>query len=262
VICVSTLRLGAESFLFPLSFFLLRRSFPTVLASLLSRCSVALVTCLSVGEKNVRFLACAPTPKSIPINLFLGQQKLTRTYNNMLRIARSDSSTTKFYRAERLIELLLNGNFFVLVQALKSGHFFLRLRACHITRLRHLECLSYLQMFGEVSPTSLVTLRVFVIFLNPSLYKFCYHMFGFGVFPQQMGGKAHVLYEWFDRFQGADDVWENACQGIHPEGVRGESRCCECRVCGRGGLADDVRAATRAVMDDGYVDLWEESFTW
>lgn len=33
-------------------------------------------------------------------------------------------------------------------------------------------------------------------------------------------------------------------------------------VCGPGGLADDVRAATRDVMDVGYVDFWEESFTW
>jgi Ferric reductase NAD binding domain/Ferric reductase like transmembrane component/FAD-binding domain len=33
-------------------------------------------------------------------------------------------------------------------------------------------------------------------------------------------------------------------------------------VCGPGGLADDVRAATRAVMDIGNVDFWEESFTW
>jgi predicted ferric reductase len=33
-------------------------------------------------------------------------------------------------------------------------------------------------------------------------------------------------------------------------------------VCGPGELADDVRAATRGVMDVGYVDFWEESFTW
>lgn len=33
-------------------------------------------------------------------------------------------------------------------------------------------------------------------------------------------------------------------------------------VCGPGGLADDVRATTRAVMDLGNVDFWEESFTW
>lgn len=33
-------------------------------------------------------------------------------------------------------------------------------------------------------------------------------------------------------------------------------------VCGPGGLADDVRAAARGVMDYGNVDFWEESFTW
>ncbi|KAF4635540.1 hypothetical protein G7Y89_g2555 [Cudoniella acicularis] len=33
-------------------------------------------------------------------------------------------------------------------------------------------------------------------------------------------------------------------------------------VCGPGGLADDVRAGTRAVMDLGNVDFWEESLTW
>jgi ferredoxin-NADP reductase len=33
-------------------------------------------------------------------------------------------------------------------------------------------------------------------------------------------------------------------------------------VCGPGGLADDVRAATRDVMSFGNVDFWEESFTW
>lgn len=33
-------------------------------------------------------------------------------------------------------------------------------------------------------------------------------------------------------------------------------------VCGPGGLADDVRAAARAMMDLGNVDFWEESFTW
>ena len=33
-------------------------------------------------------------------------------------------------------------------------------------------------------------------------------------------------------------------------------------VCGPGGLADDVRAASRAVMSRGKVDFWEESFTW
>jgi hypothetical protein len=32
-------------------------------------------------------------------------------------------------------------------------------------------------------------------------------------------------------------------------------------VCGPGGLADDGPAATRDVMDIGYVDFWEESFT-
>ena len=34
------------------------------------------------------------------------------------------------------------------------------------------------------------------------------------------------------------------------------------RVCGPGALADDVRAATRNVVDLGKVDFWEESFTW
>jgi hypothetical protein len=33
-------------------------------------------------------------------------------------------------------------------------------------------------------------------------------------------------------------------------------------VCGPGGLADDVRMATREVMGLGKVDFWEESFTW
>lgn len=33
-------------------------------------------------------------------------------------------------------------------------------------------------------------------------------------------------------------------------------------VCGPGGLADDVRAATRALMGRGKVDFWEEGFTW
>ncbi|KAF8862252.1 hypothetical protein BDZ45DRAFT_686999 [Acephala macrosclerotiorum] len=33
-------------------------------------------------------------------------------------------------------------------------------------------------------------------------------------------------------------------------------------VCGPGGLADDVREATRGVMGLGNVDFWEESFTW
>ncbi|KAE8453219.1 hypothetical protein EG329_011286 [Mollisiaceae sp. DMI_Dod_QoI] len=33
-------------------------------------------------------------------------------------------------------------------------------------------------------------------------------------------------------------------------------------VCGPGGLADDVRSATRGVMGLGNVDFWEESFTW
>lgn len=33
-------------------------------------------------------------------------------------------------------------------------------------------------------------------------------------------------------------------------------------VCGPGALADDVRKAARAVMDQGKVDFWEEAFTW
>lgn len=33
-------------------------------------------------------------------------------------------------------------------------------------------------------------------------------------------------------------------------------------VCGPGGLSDNVRAAARGVMGCGYVDFWEESFTW
>ena len=33
-------------------------------------------------------------------------------------------------------------------------------------------------------------------------------------------------------------------------------------VCGPGALADDVRAATREVVDRGKVDFWEEGFTW
>jgi NAD(P)H-flavin reductase len=33
-------------------------------------------------------------------------------------------------------------------------------------------------------------------------------------------------------------------------------------VCGPGGLADDVRAGTGAVMGRGKVDFWEEAFTW
>jgi len=33
-------------------------------------------------------------------------------------------------------------------------------------------------------------------------------------------------------------------------------------VCGPGGLADDVRAASRAMMGRGNVDFWEESFSW
>lgn len=33
-------------------------------------------------------------------------------------------------------------------------------------------------------------------------------------------------------------------------------------VCGPGALTDDVRKASRAVMDKGKVDFWEEAFTW
>lgn len=33
-------------------------------------------------------------------------------------------------------------------------------------------------------------------------------------------------------------------------------------VCGPGGLADDVRASARALMNHGKVDFWEEAFTW
>jgi len=33
-------------------------------------------------------------------------------------------------------------------------------------------------------------------------------------------------------------------------------------VCGPGGLADDVRASSRALMGRGKVDFWEEAFTW
>jgi len=33
-------------------------------------------------------------------------------------------------------------------------------------------------------------------------------------------------------------------------------------VCGPGALADDARAAARAVMDRGNVYFWEEAFTW
>ncbi|KAH8601388.1 ferric reductase like transmembrane component-domain-containing protein [Bisporella sp. PMI_857] len=33
-------------------------------------------------------------------------------------------------------------------------------------------------------------------------------------------------------------------------------------ICGPGALADDIRAAARAVMDQGNVGFWEEAFTW
>ena len=32
-------------------------------------------------------------------------------------------------------------------------------------------------------------------------------------------------------------------------------------VCGLGGLADDVRAASREIMDIGNVDFWEDTFS-